>query len=95
MSKPPPRQHATKPAKTQTRKAAGRKQTAKSDAPNPQADADIAAFVVAAARALNLPLEAEWQPAVESNLEVTLRQTALVSDFILPDDAEPAPVFIA
>ena len=31
----------------------------------------------------------------ERNLEVTLRLAALVEEFPLPDDAEPAPVFKA
>jgi len=52
-------------------------------------------FIDAAARALALPLEPVWRPAVKANLEVTLRQAALVSEFALPDDAEPAPVFRA
>ena len=52
-------------------------------------------FIDAAARALDLPLEPAWRPAVKANLLVTVRQAALVSEFILPDDAEPAPVFRA
>jgi len=52
-------------------------------------------FIDAAGRALGLPLEPEWRAAVKANLQVTLRQAALVSEFALPDDAEPAPVFRA
>jgi hypothetical protein len=52
-------------------------------------------FIDAAAHALELPLEPAWLPAVKANLLVTLRQAALVSEFALPDDAEPAPVFRA
>jgi 1-carboxybiuret hydrolase subunit AtzG-like len=52
-------------------------------------------FIAAAARALDLPLEPAWQPAIKANLQVTLRQAALVSEFALPDDAEPAPIFRA
>jgi hypothetical protein len=52
-------------------------------------------FIDAAARMLDLPLEPEWRAAVKANLQVTLRQAALVSEFALPDDAEPAPVFRA
>jgi hypothetical protein len=52
-------------------------------------------FIDTAARALELPLEPAWRPAVTANLLVTLRQAALVSEFALPDDAEPAPVFRA
>ena len=42
-----------------------------------------------------MPIEPEWQPAVKANLEVTLKHAALVAEFELPDDAEPAPVFTA
>ena len=52
-------------------------------------------LVDAMARALGLPLEPEWRPAVKTNLDVTLRLAALFADFPLPDDAEPAPVFVA
>jgi hypothetical protein len=52
-------------------------------------------FIVAAAAALGLPLEDSWKPAVKSNLQVTLAHAAMVDEFRLPDDAEPAPVFRA
>jgi 1-carboxybiuret hydrolase subunit AtzG-like len=53
------------------------------------------AFIDAAAQALQLPLEPEWKPAVKTNLDVTLKHAAAVTEFPLPDDAEPAPVFRA
>jgi len=52
-------------------------------------------FIAAAAAALDLPVEPQWRPAIKANLGVILRQAALVADFALPDDAEPAPVFEA
>ena len=52
-------------------------------------------FIVSAATALDLPLEEAWKPAVKAHLEVTLRHAATVTEFKLPDDAEPAPVFKA
>lgn len=52
-------------------------------------------YMDAAARALSLPLEPAWRPAVKANLAVTLRLAALVDEFALPDEAEPAPVFRA
>jgi 1-carboxybiuret hydrolase subunit AtzG-like len=52
-------------------------------------------FIVGGAQALDLELAPEWLPAVRSNLQVTLRHAALVGEFALPDDAEPAPVFEA
>jgi len=52
-------------------------------------------FIDAAASALALPLEQAWKPAIKSNLAVTLKHAALVAEFKLPDEAEPAPVFKA
>jgi hypothetical protein len=52
-------------------------------------------FIPAAAAALDLPLQADWQAAVKANLAVTLKHAALVADFPLSDEAEPAPVFEA
>jgi hypothetical protein len=52
-------------------------------------------FIDAAARVLVLPLEPSWRPAVKANLEVTLRFASFVAAFSLPDEAEPAPVFMA
>ena len=59
-------------------------------APDPLGD-----YIDAAARLLDLPLDPAWKPAVRAHLEVTLRLGALVGEFELPDDAEPAPVFVA
>jgi hypothetical protein len=63
--------------------------------PKAAVQSHLDAFIDAAAHALGLPLRPEWRPAVRFNLEVTLRQAALVTDFHLPDEAEPAPVFRA
>jgi hypothetical protein len=52
-------------------------------------------LIDAAARTLDLPIEPAWKPAVKTNLQVTLRYGAHVAEFALPDDAEPAPVFVA
>ena len=52
-------------------------------------------FIAAAAAALDLPLEAEWQGAIKANLEVTLKHANFVADFALPDEAEPAPIYKA
>jgi hypothetical protein len=53
------------------------------------------AFIDAAGAALDLPIDPAWKAAVKANLQVTLRHAALVSEFALPDDTEPAPVFQA
>jgi Protein of unknown function (DUF4089) len=52
-------------------------------------------YIDATAQLLDLPLDPAWKPAVRANLEVTLRLGALVRDFDLTDEAEPAPVFVA
>jgi hypothetical protein len=52
-------------------------------------------LIDAAARALELPIEPEWKPAVKTNLAVTLRLGQQVAEFKLSDEAEPAPVFSA
>jgi hypothetical protein len=56
---------------------------------------DLDTMITASARALDLPVDPAWHPAIRFNLDVTLRFAALVADFPLPDDAEPAPVFKA
>jgi 1-carboxybiuret hydrolase subunit AtzG-like len=52
-------------------------------------------FIAASARTLGLPMNPDWSPAVRANLDVTLKHAALVAEFELPDDAEPAPIFAA
>jgi len=52
-------------------------------------------YIDAVAKALALPLEEAWRPAIKANLEVSLRLARLVDDFALPDETEPAPVFSA
>jgi hypothetical protein len=58
-------------------------------------DADLDAFVDASALVLGLTIEPAWRAAVRINLAFTFSTAALVSDFDLPDEAEPAPVFTA
>jgi hypothetical protein len=60
--------------------------------PDPDALDD---YIDAAARVLALPIEPGWKPAVRANLELTVRLAALVAEFPLPDEADPAPVFEA
>ena len=53
------------------------------------------AFVAASAQALGLTLDPAWHASIAFNLRLILRHAALVDEFALPDDAEPAPVFHA
>ena len=95
MSKP------RKKKKTATGKPAGStsKTATKASAPVARRKASspdpLDQFIDAAAVAIDLPVEPAWKPAVKANLEVTLRLARLFGDFPLPDDAEPAPVFVA
>ena len=52
-------------------------------------------YIDAVAKALALPVEDSWRPAVRANLEVSLRLARLVDEFSLPDEAESASVFAA
>ena len=52
-------------------------------------------YVDAVSKALRLPVEDAWRPAVRANLEVSLKLARLVDEFALPDEAEPASVFAA
>jgi hypothetical protein len=52
-------------------------------------------YIDAVAKALALPVEDSWRPAVRANLEVSLRLARLVDEFALPDETEPASVYSA
>jgi len=52
-------------------------------------------YIDAVGKALALPVEAAWKPAVKANLEVSLRMARRVDEFALPDETEPASVFAA
>jgi hypothetical protein len=53
------------------------------------------ALVAASAQALGLTLDLAWHDGIAFNLGLILRLAALVDEFALPDEAEPAPVFHA
>ena len=64
--------------------------------PSPQAgDGWERALVAAGAQALGLTLDPSWEAGVKFNLQLILRHAALVEEFRLPDDTEPAPIFHA
>jgi hypothetical protein len=52
-------------------------------------------YIDAVSKALGLPVDDAWKPAVKANLEVSLRLARLVDEFVLPDETEPASVFAA
>ena len=53
------------------------------------------AIVESSAKLLGIELEPEWIAAVRLNLAVSYRLAGLVDEVVLPEDAEPAPVFEA
>jgi Protein of unknown function (DUF4089) len=55
----------------------------------------IDTLVAASAQALSLRIDPAWRTSVKRNLDVILKHAALVDQFSLPDDIEPAPVFRA
>jgi hypothetical protein len=52
-------------------------------------------YITSVAKALDLPIEEAWRPAVRFNLEVSLRMARLVDEFAMPDEIEPASIFSA
>jgi hypothetical protein len=74
--------------------ASAAKSSAEKRDKTPKHDA-IAAMIAASAQALGLTLDPAWQAGIKFNLQLILRHAALIDEFPLPDDAEPASVFHA
>ena len=89
-----PKRKAVRTARATTKPRASRKASAGEKIVTPTPD-PLDDFINAAAQMLALPLDPSWRPAVKANLEVTLRFAAFVAELALPDEAEPAPVFMA
>lgn len=53
------------------------------------------AYIDAASSLLGIPLDPAWIAAIGANLTVLQATAGLVAAFPLPDEAEPAPVFVA
>jgi Protein of unknown function (DUF4089) len=97
-SRPKAKAASAKPRRakpTPKRPKAGRKATSSKSVVTAPALHPLDGFIEAAARVLALPLEPQWLPDINANLAVTLRAAALVADFALPDESEPAPIFRA
>jgi hypothetical protein len=52
-------------------------------------------YIDAVAKALALPIDDAWKPAVRANLEVSLRLARLVDEFALSDETESASIYSA
>jgi hypothetical protein len=77
------------------RKLPAKRKTARKPPPAAAPSNPLDDLITALAEVLALPIEPEWLPAIRANLEVNLRLAALVAEFDLPDESEPAPVFRA
>jgi hypothetical protein len=79
------------------RKAGRKTKSARTKRPHraPAKTRPVDAFVAASAQALGLTLDPAWHKSIAFNLRLILRHAAVVDEFALPDDAEPAPVFHA
>jgi hypothetical protein len=54
---------------------------------------DAEAYVDAAAKLVGLPLDPAHRPGVVLNLERIAQMAALVMEFPLPEETDPAPIF--
>ena len=54
---------------------------------------DAGAHVDHMARILDLEIDPAWRPTVATTLAATVKIAALVTEFPLDDNIEPAPVF--
>ncbi len=61
----------------------------------PKRSNPIDALVAANAKALGLSIDPGWRKSVAFNLALIMRHAALVDEFALSDEAEPAPVYRA
>lgn len=60
------------------------------ESPTPE---ELGAYVDETAKRLGLPIAPEHRPGVIQFTGILLVHAALVMEFSLPDDVEPAPVF--
>ena len=63
--------------------------------PKPLSEQDYEALLDAAAKIHGIEIHPEWRAAAILNLKITGDAAAFVHSFSLPDEAEPAPIFIA
>jgi len=71
------------------------KTAAKAKSPARRAHDATDALIAASAQSLRLPIDPAWYPAVRSNIQLLLKHAALVEEFLLSEETEPAPVFRA
>lgn len=54
---------------------------------------DLDAFIASGLRLLGVSIDPEWHAAVRFHLSILLAHARTVSEFPLPDEADPASVF--
>jgi hypothetical protein len=56
---------------------------------------DLDAFSASGARLLGLTIRPEWRQAIRMHLVISLGHARIVAEFPLPEETDPAPVFLA
>ena len=56
-------------------------------------DDELNALIEIGTRVLGLQVQPEWQDSIRAHLATNLRLATLVSEFDLPDELDPAPVY--
>ena len=58
-------------------------------------DEELEALIDAAAPVLGIAVDPAWREAIRTHLGISLGHALSVAEFALPEEAEPAPVFVA
>ena len=58
-------------------------------------DPTLDQFAATGVALLGIPVDPAWKDTIRANLRVSLTLAAVVTSFPLPDEAEPAPMFVA
>lgn len=56
---------------------------------------ELDTYIGAASSMLGIDIDPSWIEPIRFHLLISLRMASMVSEFPLPDEAEPAPVFSA
>ena len=56
---------------------------------------ELDAFIESGARLLGLTTRPEWQEAIRLHLSISLDHARTVAEFPLPDETDPASIFLA
>lgn len=56
---------------------------------------ELDAFIASGARLLGLTIRPEWREAIRLHLSISLNHARTVAEFPLPDEIDPASIFLA